>query len=274
MKNITRKKSSSTKKIGFLFLIYDKIHLEEAWHTFFENVDPAKYGIYIHYKEKKPLKYFDKYKLSKCLPTEYAEVSLIHAHNLLIKTAYEDGCYKTVNLSQSCIPFKNFNKVYEFLTKNNLGHFNTTRLNLFPRCDPLLEYYDRKVIMKSSNWFILNRKQARFFAHYNKDKMYTTVSSPEEHFYITEIFDKGMQAGVKMTNKLSSGATTFTNWESTNSFGGTRYKYKSKNGLKNYNRISAEELEYLLKSPCLFGRKFNTACEKSLGSKYMDAIRS
>jgi hypothetical protein len=270
MKNTTRK-SKSTKKIGFLFLIYDTINLEEAWQTFFENVDPAKYEIYIHYKQNKPLKYFDKYKLSKCVRTKYADVSLIHAHNLLIKTAYEDGCYKMINLSQACIPFKNFNKVYEFLTKDNLGHFNTTRLNLFPRCDPLLEYYDRNIIMKSSEWFILNRKQARFFANYDKDKIdkiYTTVECPEEHFYITEIFEKNMQDELKKTNNLSNGATTFTNWH------GDNYKYPSGSGLKNYNRISSEELEYLLKSPCLFGRKFNMECEKSLGKKYMDAIRS
>jgi hypothetical protein len=71
-----------------------------------------------------------------------------------------------------------------------------------------------------------------------------------------------------MTDNLPNGATTFTNWE------GTLYKYASKSGLKNYYSISAEEIKYLLKSPCLFGRKFNTACGKSLNKKYMDAIRS
>lgn len=271
MKNITRKKHTKVKKIGFLFLIYDTLNLEEAWKTFFENVDPAKYGIYIHYKENKPLKYFDKYKLAECVPTKYAEVSLIHAHNLLIKTAYEDGCYKMINLSQACIPFKNFNHVYEFLTKDNLGHFNSTKENIFPRCDGLLKYYNRNIIYKSSNWFILNRQQARLFASYNKDKIdkiYTDIASPEEHFYITEIFDKRLKSQVKMTDNLPNGATTFTNWE------GTLYKYASKSGLKNYDSISAEEIKYLLKSPCLFGRKFNTACGKSLNKKYMDAIRS
>lgn len=271
MKNTTRKKSKPTKKIGFLFLIYDTINLEEAWHTFFENVDPAKYEIYIHYKQNKPLKYFDKYKLSKCVRTKYADISLIHAHNLLLKKAYDDGCYKTINLSQACIPLKNFDHIYKFLTKDNMGHFNTTKQNIFPRCDRLLNYYNRNIINKSSNWFILNRQQAKIFAYYNKDminKIYKDVESPEEHFYITEIFEKNMQDELKKTNNLSNGATTFTNWH------GDNYKYPTRSGLKNYNRISAEELEYLLKSPCLFGRKFNMECEKSLGKKYMDAIRS
>jgi Core-2/I-Branching enzyme len=271
MRNITRKKSKPTKKIGFLFLIYDTINLEEAWHTFFESVDPAKYGIYIHYKQNKPLKYFDKYKLSKCVRTNYGKVSILHAHNLLFKKAYEDGCYKMINLSQACIPFKNFNHIYDFLTRDDLGYFNTTKENIFPRCDALLKYYDKDTIKKSSEWFILNRKLGRFFAYYDKDKinkMYAPITFTEEHFYITEIFDKNMQDEVKMTDNLSNGATTFTNWY------GDNYKYPSSSALKNYNRISAEELEYLLGSRCLFGRKFNTDCEKSLGKKYMDAIRS
>ena len=30
------------------------------WNTFFENIDENKYTIYIHYKNNKPLKYFEK----------------------------------------------------------------------------------------------------------------------------------------------------------------------------------------------------------------------
>ena len=107
------------KKIGFCFLIYDVINLEELWNIFFKNVEPQKYNIYIHYKFNKPLKYFENYKLNNCIDTKYADVSLIHAHNLLFKKAYDDGCYKIISLSQSCIPFKSFNYIYDFLTKDD-----------------------------------------------------------------------------------------------------------------------------------------------------------
>ena len=112
------------KKIAFCFLIYDKINLEELWKLFFRDVDTNKYNIYIHYKVNTPLKYFEKYKLDECIETKYGDVSLIHAHNLLFKKAYEDDCYKLISLSQACIPFKSFEYIYNFLCKDNYGHFN------------------------------------------------------------------------------------------------------------------------------------------------------
>ena len=50
------------KKLGFCFLIYDKINLEELWNIFFKNIYKKKYNIYIHYKIDVPLKYFEEYK--------------------------------------------------------------------------------------------------------------------------------------------------------------------------------------------------------------------
>jgi hypothetical protein len=147
------------KKIAFCFLIYDIINHEELWNIFFQNVDKNKYSIYIHYKFNKELKYFEKYKLNNCIETNYADITLIHAHNILLKKAYDDGCFKIISLSQSCIPFKSFDYVYNFLTRDDFGHFNIMpQTQCFPRCDNLLNYYDKNVIQKSYNWFILNRK--------------------------------------------------------------------------------------------------------------------
>ena len=78
------------QKLAFLFLIYDSIHNEQLWYRFFEKVDPSKYSIYIHYKSNIPLKYFEKYKLTNCIPTEYCKPSIVQAKNLLIKEALTD----------------------------------------------------------------------------------------------------------------------------------------------------------------------------------------
>jgi hypothetical protein len=67
------------KKIAFLFLIYDKINIEELWKYFFNKIDQNKYDIYVHYKIQTPLKYFEKYKLTNCIETKYADVSLVYA---------------------------------------------------------------------------------------------------------------------------------------------------------------------------------------------------
>ena len=138
------------KKIAFCFLIYDSIQLEELWHIFFKNVDPNKYAIYIHYKTNKPLKYFENYKLKHCIDTKYCDVSIIHAHNLLFKKAFEEGCDKMISLSQSCIPFKSFDYIYDFLTKDDYGHFNITpQVQCFPRCNNLVNYCDIGLVFKN-----------------------------------------------------------------------------------------------------------------------------
>ena len=63
--------------------------------------------------------HFEKYKLKECGETAYAHVSLVHAHNMLFKQAYYDGCFKIISLSQACIPFKSFDYIYDFLCKDN-----------------------------------------------------------------------------------------------------------------------------------------------------------
>jgi len=246
-------------KIGFCFLIYDIINHEELWNYFFENVDTNQYNIYIHYKANIPLKYFEKYKLTHCIETKYRDVSLTHAHNLLFKKAYEDGCDKMITLSQSCIPLKSFDRIYHFLTKDNFGHFNITpQTQCFPRCNSLLKYYNKDIIHKSSEWFILNRTLCECILNVDKtniDNKYKDIDCPEEHFFITTIFYNQLQNEIVTTPNLANGATTFTNWQ------GMDYKYPSYNALKNYSSITEEELIYLMKSPCLFGRKFNPECK-------------
>jgi hypothetical protein len=252
------------KKIAFCFLIYHEINLEELWHLFFKDVDKDKYNIYIHYKINKPLKYFEQYKLKQLIDTKYAHVSLIHAHNLLFKNAYDDGCYKIVSLSQACIPLKSFDYVYDFLCKDNYAHFNITSPHTcFPRCNKLLKYYDKEKIQKSSNWFILNQQICGLVTNVCRseiDKKYGNMMSPEEHYFITTVFDNNLQDNIISTPNLSNDATTFTNWSDMK----YKYKYKSKHRLKNYDTIDRGELVYLLNSKCLFGRKFNAICFSSL----------
>jgi hypothetical protein len=252
-------------------LIYDKINNEELWNIFFKNIDKNKYNIYIHYKSDNKLKYFEEYKLDNCIETKYADVSLIHASIILFKKAYEEGCDKFVLVSQACIPLKSFDYVYNFLTKDDFGHFNIAdKKKLFPRFNSLLDYYSENSINKSSQWIILNRKICEFIINCDKNKInkeYTNIYAPEEIFFITLIFENNLQNEIITTQNLAKDATTFTNWHD------MQYKYVSKKYLKNYDSIEKEELLYLLKSKCLFGRKFDKECFSNLYIKeYLDFI--
>ena len=251
---------TSEKKIAFCFLIYDEINHEELWYDFFKNIDPNKYNIYIHYKKNVPLKYFEEFKLPYCIDTKYADVSLIHAMNLLFRTAYEKDSnnYKFVMLSNSCIPLKNFNYIYDFLTKDNYSYFNKGYTNI-PHFKLILQQYiDPKYVDKSYQWNILNRNLVEILAYVDENIINTYfkyIYAPEEIYYYTFVKLYNLEDQLIVTDDVSVGATTFTNW---NHFD---YKYFSLfmpyHFLKNYSEISIDEYNYLLNSSSLFGRKFN-----------------
>ena len=247
------------KKLAFCFLIYDIINHEELWNIFFKNVDINKYTIYIHYKFKKPLKYFEQYKLKNCIETKYEDQTIPLAYNILFKEAFKDeNNYKFIILSGSCIPFKSFDFIYCKLTQDHYGYLNVCpQIQCFPNCDSLTRVIDKKFISKSSNWFILNRKLVESLC-FNKDdflnKHYNTVYAPAEYFYYTFIKILNLEDEIITTPNVANDASTFTNWA------GMDYKYVSLGGLKNYNSITQDEIQYLMYSKCLFGRKFTSEC--------------
>uniref|UniRef100_A0A6C0ISH7 Core-2/I-Branching enzyme n=1 Tax=viral metagenome TaxID=1070528 RepID=A0A6C0ISH7_9ZZZZ len=262
------------KKIAFCFLIYDSINCEELWNIFFKNVDINKYSIYIHYKTNKQLKYFEKYKLNNCIETKYEDQTIPKAYNVLFKQAYKDSNnYKFIIISGSCIPFKSFNFIYNKLTQDDKGYFNVCpKEQCFPNCEPLLDHISKKYISKSHNWFILNRKLVENLC-INKDEILDTqfknIYAPAEYYYITYINLLKLDNEIITTLNESNNSTTFTNWV------GVNYKFPCYRSLKNYNSISSEEIEHLLHSECLFGRKFTRESIMCFINKtYIDAISS
>ena len=241
------------KKLAFCFLIYDKINSEKLWDNFFKNIDKNKYNIYIHYKKNYQLKFFENFKLKKCLETKWGDISLVYAQNLLLKEALKDKDNQHfILISQACIPLKNFNHIYNFLN-TNFSYFNVfPHKDCFPRCNYLLNFIDKQYVQKSSQWWILNRQHANLFINDKTLEWYQDIRCPEEHYYITYLSMNNLQNELINTYNESNNATTFVNWK------GLNYKYESEGGLKNYNSITKEELIYLIKnSKCLFGRKFN-----------------
>lgn len=257
------------KKIAFCFLIYDRMNHEELWRIFFSNIDRRKYTIYIHYKENKPLKYFNHYKLKKCIETRYENHTIPLAYNLLFREAFKNlDNYKFLILSGSCIPMKSFNHIYDKLIKDKFGYFNTNnKSECFPNCRHLRGVIEEKFISKSHDWFIMNRKLVKNLC-FDKDeflnKHYNKIYAPAEYFYYTFIKLLKLEKEIITTHMASDKATTFTNWWKTD------YKYVNPNGIiKYYGSISKEELLYLLNGQCLFGRKFKEECTVN-GTRFLD----
>jgi hypothetical protein len=77
---------------------------------------------------------------------------------------------------------------------------------------------------------------------------------PDEHCYITKIYHEHLENELIVTHHKTIDATTFINWSD------MEYKYPSKNGLKTYDSITNDELEYIVKSKSFFARKFSACC--------------
>lgn len=244
-------------KPAFCFLIYDRIHNEDRWLHFFKCIDPSHYTIHIHAKTSQPFLKHDFFKsaiISDPISTNYGDWTIIKAMNKLAKSSLDDPHVSHIlYLSQSCIPLKSFDHILHFLTQD-VSYFNRCPpIQCFPRAERLLEWYPREWIQKHSQWCILSRVHTSHLLKNEEEYIarYETIPSAEEHCYLTELYRSGLQDQLYITPNLAAGATTFTNWQ------GMNYPWPSDNGLKNYETISIVEWEYLLKSPALFGRKFN-----------------
>lgn len=260
------KQNNKKKKIAFCFLIYDKIHNEELWYRFFKNIDPKKYTIYVHYKVDKPLKYFEDYKLKNPVPTEYGDISLVKAHRLLFREAMKDkDNYKFINISNSCFPMKSFDHIYNYLTRDNYGHFiQQSRQMIDHIIKQLYPDIPKNMINKSSQWFILNREHAKMCINQTIIDNYNTMFAPEEVFFITTIFQHKKQHTIKIVPNISDEATTYTCWPDNKckylQSEDSEYTGPTHKSPRNYVKIDPNELYYLNKSNCLFGRKFADNC--------------
>ena len=129
---------------------------------FFEGVDRSLYAIYVHYKTDTPLgSNFESNKLPHCIPTQWGDISLVKAQNLMLEAALrdEDNTH-FLFLSNSCIPLKSFAHVYRSITDKSV--FNLApHAHCFPRCDRALPFLERCNIQKASQWCILNRPHAQ-----------------------------------------------------------------------------------------------------------------
>lgn len=91
------------------------------------------------------------------MPTNYADVTLIHAHNALLRAALaEPTNAKFVSLSQACIPLKPFAHVHAVLTADDtsrFGEFEPSECWESGRCAPLRDGgVPKEVVSKAANW--------------------------------------------------------------------------------------------------------------------------
>src|SRR5438477_5744913 len=125
-------------KLAFLFLIRTSLNHPFLWERFFET-SGLSYSIYIHYVTNTDIGWFNKFKVSKIIPTKWGHISLVEAMNLLLEEAVKDKDNDMfIFLSESCIPVKPLTHIKDNLDIN-YSYFKVFSPQ-FPRYNPALKY--------------------------------------------------------------------------------------------------------------------------------------
>ena len=303
----TAKGKGPQGKIALLFLIYEEIHQPELWRAFLESADRLSskdggerlYSIYIHAKSRTiPLPPFlEKHHLptNAIVPTEYADISLVHAMNTLLRHALTDTCNtKFVFLSGHCIPIKPFAHVHSVLTSTDHCHFSAMDIDqndrelkrallLAASAGAAGSLLPPGCAAKASQWCVLNRRIATRCVevppHYVR--AFENTRAPEEWYYLSTALisplhdDNDENSAVEQPSQVLSPTrrtpvppdvrihTSLTGNHTGPTFANWRETEYTPGGHRprTYKTVTVDELHGLVTGPCLFARKFATGCE-------------
>jgi hypothetical protein len=261
--NIVELFNSPKKKIALCFLIYEEIYHEDLWYEWLNNIDKNKYNIYIHYKNNKPLKYFDKYKIKENIETCWGCIGLVLAQNAILREALKDSDNQHfVFLSDSCIPFKKFNYIYDYLDISK-SYFNMSPdSQVFPRALLALKYIKKENLKKAAMPSIINKKHAKLFVNNNENMQiwFKDINITDEIIYISLIYHNNLQNELITTPNLAADAIIMSQWTDMSNYKDFPNSIKTKTTPCEYKYISPEEVNYFINSKSLFGRKFLKNC--------------
>lgn len=171
--------------IYFLFLIKDKIFNKNIWNNFFKNA--YNFNIIIHPKEKNKKVYIHENEIIlDPINTKWGDISLADAEIYLLKESLKDKKKNSyyILLSGDTIPLYNYNKLYEYLNKQELSIFNYK--------DYMIGNKKKNNYYYSSQFFCINYKDANIVVNnYNKYRnRFTNIKmySPDEIFILSILF--------------------------------------------------------------------------------------
>lgn len=179
-------------KIGFCFLIKDQFCNQTIWEEFFKDVPHDEYKIYIHYKQKCPIK-LQNYEFINSIPTEWGSISLVKATFLLFQRAVEDQCTIMFLLSGDTLPMQPYSAIKTI--KETI--FRPKYMNINKKDKMCLQNYNKLTPFMKSQFPLQSwRKQHMFFCitlqHFkiiqSKHNLihYTKVRIPDEYYFINQ----------------------------------------------------------------------------------------
>lgn len=150
-------------KIGFCFLIYDKIYNKGLWNKFFQNVPINKYGIYIHSKLKCDDKLKNALLFENEIESKWADISLVYLIHFLFRKAMKDGCDYFLLLSGDTIPLYSFYNIKKNLNQSIFSVQKKENIPVVYKNFNKKSYNNLNIAIKNKIKYKKYRKQNMFF---------------------------------------------------------------------------------------------------------------
>jgi hypothetical protein len=153
-------------KIAFMFLSPGTLPFEKLWDKFFEGHD-GRFTVYVHASKDKPV-HTSRHFMNSDIRSDkvvWGKISMVDAERRLLANALkEPDNHHFILLSDSCVPLRNFDYVFNYLLFTNISFVDKFR-------DPgphgsgrysehMLPEVEKKFFHKGAQWFSMKRQHA------------------------------------------------------------------------------------------------------------------
>lgn len=198
IKNIMNTPSIKTDnpKIAFMFLSPGSLAFERLWDKFFQGHE-GRFSVYIHASKVKPIhisRYFQDREI-RSDKVDWGKISMVDAEKRLLGNALKDPDNQHfVLLSDSCVPLRDFDYVYNYLMYTNVSFIDSFE-DPGPHgngrySDHMLPEVEKKFFRKGAQWFTMKRQHAIIVMadslYYRKFKEYCRPGMDGRNCYADE----------------------------------------------------------------------------------------
>ncbi|KAK2996980.1 hypothetical protein RJ639_025371, partial [Escallonia herrerae] len=167
-----------TPKIAFMFLSPGTLPFERLWDKFFQG-NEDRFSVYTHASKDKPV-HTSRYFIDREIRSDkvvWGKISMVDAERRLLANALKDPDNQHfVLLSDSCIPLRDFDYVYNYLMYTNVS-FIDSFTDPGPHgsgrySEHMLPEVEKKDFRKGAQWFTMKRQHAVIVT---ADSLYYTI---------------------------------------------------------------------------------------------------
>lgn len=197
-------------KICFAFLTKGTINNESLWFDFFKTNKSNEIEILIHCTEQPNfefLKHLNPKIFINQVHTSWGRLQKVQ--NFLLEKAKNLNCDKFIILSDSCIPIRDFNYLFNKLNNNKsfIDNCKAWDLSRFPNNNFQIK------MMANQQWCIIDKRHYDLFLEDDiREYFEDFVILPEESYFSTVVEKNGLNNEDNIIFKK----TTFVDWSRTN----------------------------------------------------------